>query len=122
MSGHWAEDCKVPRDIPAQRQQVLYVAGPMTGLPDFNYPAFHAAAASLRALGYRVENPAENRLVDGSAWEAYMRSGITQLMRCDAIVLLPGWEKSRGATIEHTLAGQLGMPRLHLHEVLARHG
>lgn len=38
----------------------LYLAGPMTGLPDFNYPAFHAAAAAWRAAGWTVANPAEN--------------------------------------------------------------
>ena len=38
----------------------IYLAGPMTGLPEFNYPAFHAEAARLRQLGYHVENPAEN--------------------------------------------------------------
>ncbi|MCY1527250.1 hypothetical protein D9M68_623110 [compost metagenome] len=42
----------------------IYLAGPMTGLPEFNYPAFHAEAARLRALGYQVENPAENQAQD----------------------------------------------------------
>jgi hypothetical protein len=39
-----------------------YIAGPMTGLPEFNFPAFHAAAASLRARGFEVENPAQRPL------------------------------------------------------------
>lgn len=38
----------------------IYLAGPMTGLPEFNYPAFHAEAARLRGLGYQVENPADH--------------------------------------------------------------
>ena len=37
----------------------IYVAGPMTGHPELNFPAFHAAATELRALGHHVENPAE---------------------------------------------------------------
>jgi hypothetical protein len=37
----------------------IYLSGPMTGLPDLNFPAFHAEAARLRALGYDVINPAE---------------------------------------------------------------
>lgn len=85
----------------------IYIAGPMSGLPDLNYPAFDAQAAKLRAKGCHVENPAENPECD--SWEAYMRAAITQLMTCDTIVLLPGWDKSRGACIEHRLAGDLGM-------------
>lgn len=98
----------------------VYVAGPMSGLPDANYPAFYAAASKLRTLGYAVENPAENpEPAAGAAdpWREYMRMGITQLMRCDAIVMLPGWEKSPGAKIEHALAGQLGIPCHLLHEL-----
>ena len=36
----------------------IYVAGPMSGLPAFNFPAFHEAAADLRACGFDVVNPA----------------------------------------------------------------
>lgn len=122
-AGHWAQDCKVPRDVQVERPRpTAYIAGPMSGLQDFNRPAFHDAAAKLRRLGYVVENPAECSLPEGSEWSAYMRSGITQLMRCSLIVMLPGWEKSRGATIEHALAGQLGIECMPLHEALSRHG
>lgn len=91
----------------------------MSGLPDFNYPAFYAAAAKLRAMGYAVENPAENPEPPAGPdqWREFMRMGITQLVRCDAIVMLPGWEYSRGAKIEHALAGSLGLPRHLLHEL-----
>lgn len=37
----------------------LYIAGPMSGLPQFNFPAFHAAAIALRAAGYAIISPAE---------------------------------------------------------------
>ena len=46
-------------DKPVDTEDAVYLSGPMTGLPDFNRPAFHAAAAALRAQGYVVINPAE---------------------------------------------------------------
>lgn len=87
----------------------IYIAGPCTGLPELNYPAFHAAAKGLRDLGYAVENPAENPVPPCESWEAYMRMALAQLVRCDEIHMLRGWSKSRGAKIEHQLAIDLGM-------------
>ena len=85
----------------------IYIAGAMSNLPDFNYPAFNAMAAKLRALGHHVENPAENPACD--SWEAYMRLAIAQLVTCDTILMLPGWTASRGACVEYRLAVELGM-------------
>ena len=87
---------------------LIYLAGPMTGHPDFNYPAFNAEAARLRAIGYRVENPAENPVQ--TTWQTYMRQALAQLVKCDAVALLPGWKASRGARIENQLAIDLGIP------------
>lgn len=78
----------------------LYISGPMTGLPDFNRPAFDEAARQLRAAGYRVLNPAETRLPWGAQWEDYMRVAIAQIAACDGIAILPGWDESRGAQVE----------------------
>jgi nucleoside 2-deoxyribosyltransferase len=86
----------------------VYIAGPMTGLPDFNYPAFHAEAARLRELGYRVSNPAENQAQVN--WQYYMRAAIRMMLLCDAVALLPNWKQSRGALIEHGIAIALGIP------------
>ena len=47
-------------DLTPEAARRLYVAGPMTGLPDHNYPAFAEAAARLRAVGYEVESPANS--------------------------------------------------------------
>jgi hypothetical protein len=87
----------------------IYIAGPMTGLPELNYPAFHAAAATLRAQGHHVENPAENPVPCCGTWHGYMRLALKQLADCDAIQLLPGWERSRGAMIEFNLAKSLSL-------------
>lgn len=93
--------------IAAERHRRIYLAGPMTGLPEYNYPAFNAEAARLRALGYHVENPAENP--EQSSWEDYLRQAIRQMLTCDMVALLPGWEGSRGAGFERSVALQVGM-------------
>jgi len=93
----------------ADRVARTYIAGPMTGYADFNYPAFNAAAAQLRALGVAAINPADHGVVPGATWEDYLRSDIAQLATCESIYFLPGWSKSRGALLEHHIATALGM-------------
>lgn len=95
----------------------IYIAGPMTGLPDFNYPAFHAEAARLRALGYHVENPAENP--KQPSWCKYMRQALRQMLTCDAIALLPGWAHSRGATLERYVGQIVGLQILRASQIIA---
>lgn len=98
----------------------IYLAGPMTGLPDFNYPAFHAAAARLRSMGHEVLNPAENPEPPCRSWQGYMRMALAQLVQCECIALLPGWTESRGALIERKLAQVLQMSvmtKLHAEEL-----
>ena len=88
----------------------VYIAGPMTGLPDFNYPAFHAAAAAWRAVGWIVSNPAENFAGHQDLpYADYIRKDLADLMACEAIALLPGWVESRGANLEHHVAAVLDM-------------
>lgn len=87
----------------------IYIAGPMTGLPDLNYPAFNAEAARLRAAGWEVENPAENTAPPSGEWIDYMRLAIPQLLTCEILVLLPGWFASRGARTEKRIAEVFAM-------------
>lgn len=87
----------------------LYIAGPMSGLPDFNYPAFYKAAEQLRAAGYEVENPAENTIEGTASWLAYMRMSLVQISKVDGIALLPGWAGSRGALLEEHIGTELGL-------------
>jgi hypothetical protein len=99
----------------------LYIAGKMTGLPDNGYPAFNEAATALRAAGFHVENPAENPMPPcGGTWLGWMRQAIPQLMTCDAVVLLPNWEDSRGARTEYQLAVNVGLPIWPLDYALTR--
>lgn len=87
----------------------IYIAGPMSGLPELNYPAFHAMAAQLRAAGRHVENPAENPAPHCNSWLGYMRLAVAQLATCDTVVMLHGWEQSRGARVEYQLAVGMGL-------------
>lgn len=89
--------------------QRIYLAGPMTGMPDHNFPAFHGEAARLRRLGYHVENPADHGIIPGAELADYLRLDLPLLVTCDTLALLPGWLASRGANIEHGLAVNLGM-------------
>lgn len=98
----------------------VYISGPMTGIENFNYPAFHAAAAQLRAAGYVVENPAENPHPECRSWEGYMRIAVAQLAKCDRIVTLPGWQASRGAKVEVDLGLTLGMDVVDLDYLLTQ--
>jgi len=86
---------------------ILYVAGPMTGLPEFNYPAFNAAADELRAKGHYVRNPADIEALNTTGalkeWRWYMRHAITMVAGAEGLAMLPGWENSRGARLEHAI-------------------
>jgi hypothetical protein len=95
--------------LAASRSRRAYIAGPMTGLPEFNFPAFNAKAAELRAQGWHIENPAEHGIVEGATWADYLHFDLTRLATCEAMHLLPGWSASRGATLEVSIARALGM-------------
>lgn len=106
--------------LQAARANRVYVAGPMTGIADFNYPAFNAVADQLRALGYEVENPADHGIVEGAQWADYMAYDLTRLGLCGVIALLPDWEKSQGAKLEVLIAERLGMTVVNAHDLVTR--
>lgn len=87
----------------------VYISGPMTGLPELNFPAFHAAAAALRARGFEVVNPADINPDASKSWHECMRADIKALCDCQALALLAGWERSQGAHLELHLAHRLGL-------------
>lgn len=106
--------------LQASRANRVYVAGPMTGIADFNYPAFNAVADQLRARGYEVENPADHGIVEGAQWADYMAYDLTRLGLCGMIALLPDWEKSQGARLEVLIAEKLGMTVVDVHDLVTR--
>ena len=107
----------------------VYLAGKMRGVKDFNFPAFHAAAADLRRAGYDVFNPAEHD--EGKHGKGFQRSetgdlndiahtafNLRQTLKedlswiadnADYIAVLPGWEESKGASAEVALARAIGI-------------
>jgi len=109
----------------------VYVAGPMRGIPEFNFPAFHAATAKLRAAGHTVFNPAERDNerhgediskgnVTGDETIAAKEHGFNLrealgedlefiCRHADVVALLPGWENSKGAIAERATALALGL-------------
>jgi hypothetical protein len=92
----------------------IYIAGPMRGIPHFNFPAFDAAAVRFRAAGFAVINPADiDRDSDGPTTtpeqaeervRTYAERDTQALLTCTHIALLPGWETSTGAMAEYHFA------------------
>ncbi|QIW87554.1 hypothetical protein Ab1vBOLIVR4_gp37 [Agrobacterium phage OLIVR4] len=95
----------------------IYLAGPMAGYPERNYPAFMRAAKALRELGYEVYNPAEyeaNGTDEFPLREAFTEYTDYILNRAEIIALLPGHEKSVGATAELSLARVVKLKEIYL--------
>ncbi|QRF23619.1 DUF4406 domain-containing protein [Alicyclobacillus sp. TC] len=94
----------------------VYLSGPMTGHPEYNYPLFRRVASLLREDGITVACPTELGLAPVLPWEAMMHSALQLLLQCEAIALLPGWEHSRGARLEAAIAASLQMEMVRVSE------
>jgi hypothetical protein len=98
----------------------IYVGGPMRGYDRYNFGAFDAASERLRTLGWDVRSPAEHDIRIGFdpdtglesqdySLEGAFRWDVATLAVCNAIYLLRGWRKSKGATVEHSIAEACGL-------------
>ncbi|MCP4645812.1 MAG: DUF4406 domain-containing protein [bacterium] len=97
----------------------VYLAGPMRGIPEYNFPAFKAATESLRADNWKVWSPAENDVEldnfdpvkdEPRDMAHYMARDLPAVCAADAVVVLPGWESSEGCAIEVYVARAVGKP------------
>jgi len=114
----------------------LYLAGPMSGIPQFNYPEFHRIAKELRDAGYNIISPAEqdspemqkeamastsgliagempvdnrNLKTAGESWGEVMARDVRLIFeKCDGVVVMKDWGKSRGARLEVFVANVTG--------------
>lgn len=95
----------------------IYIAGPITGMPELNYPAFHAEARRLRDLGYDAVSPIELNHAPNATWHQFMRHDLRALLTCDAMALLEGWQNSAGANGEIHVARLAGIEILIAKEI-----
>lgn len=91
-----------------ERISRLYVAGPMSGYPECNYPAFHEASRLLRGAGYDVVDPAE--FGEGRHYVDFIREDLRLMLDCHGVAVLDNWWESTGARNEVQVAGVLKMP------------
>lgn len=105
----------------------VYIAGPMTGLPDFNRAAFKVEAARLEDAGHVAVDPSTTDprhagpCLGGPVvskrdhaghlhhYGCWLRASLARMLTCRRVVMLPGWEASNGATLEHAIATASGM-------------
>lgn len=110
---------------------MIYISGPMTGLPNYNHDEFHRVYDLLVSKGFDVFNPAAIRLRDiphgykpidqndaRRVWQAYMKECVRHIPDCRLIVTLQGWRESEGAMCEVRIAEMLGIEVISLGEFL----
>lgn len=83
----------------------VYIAGAITNNPQYR-DRFKLAEIELENRGYTVLNPVKNL---GFTYREYINMGLCELMHCEAIYMLKGWESSAGAQLEHKYAETVGL-------------
>ena len=96
-----------------------YLAGPMSGINQLNFPLFFSAAKNLRRAGYDIVSPAEmddeqtvkDALASTGAytgqgtWGDFLSRDVKIIAdEVDGIIFLPNWHRSKGARLEAYVA------------------
>lgn len=110
---------------------IVYLAGPMTGYPRWNFDAFDEATARLRKRGFTVVSPAELDRARGfdpdAPVENFTKDDLYKVMKADlnlilhvvdTVVYLPGSEESEGASLEMSVARAIGKPVINFETAL----
>lgn len=105
--------------MPTNQKPRIYIAGPMSGFPDGNFPAFDAKEKQLKNAGWEVINPAQMDRECGVHpsnmgeydYEDCASRDIAVLHTCNAIYMMAGWQYSKGACWERALAKHWGLKR-----------
>lgn len=87
----------------------IYISGKITDNPGYQ-KEFHRAEMYLKTIGHDTKNPCNNK---GPGYRECINQGLKDLMECDAIYMLRGWETSKGANLEHHYAAITGMAILY---------
>lgn len=100
----------------------IYLAGPMRGIPYYNFPEFDLVRNILRASGHEVVSPADidrqfgfdamalpqdydwTQEPDGLVLKDVVARDLRALQNCEGIYMMKGWEKSKGARAERAVA------------------
>lgn len=102
----------------------IYISGPISGLPyEQAQAAFTEAENAIRSkYGALVDVVNPIRLAPRTTtWNNAMRACLSAMMECDTIAMLPGWENSEGARLEHTIAMKLGFAVCNEHYDIISH-
>jgi len=95
----------------------IYIAGPVSGIPLYNLPAFQEARRLLESSGvecvipHDIYQPSDSKC-PAVIWCEAMLKCLPALESCDAVFFLPGWELSPGSRREHAIAKVKNIPIL----------
>ena len=106
------------------RKPIVYISGPITDMPELNYPEFKHAEEKINALGLDTLVPHDffqDIDTGGFIHNDYMRVCIAEMMKADLVVTLKDWELSKGCKMEVNIAREIEIPVIHIVSFLEKH-